>query len=397
MLAHADADSFFASVLLRLHPHLKGKPLIAVGMGGSCVIAATYEAKAQGVRTGMRLSEARKLAPGSIEMPSDFRETGIASKEIKSILSDLCPVIEQMSVDEWFLDLQSLVGGLPLDVPRWASETRALILRKTSLSMSVGVAPSKLLAKMASEYRKPGGITVVALPDIERFLRDRPVAAIPGIGPRRQVAMGDHHILTAWDYACCSDELLRRLCGKAGEEMKRELLGERLSPVSADVRSPQSVSRCRVFLPCSDPGILRAHLLKHIEYCVLKMRRWHLRTTEIAVWLRTADFRYGSVRRRLHRPTATVEGIIPVAMDCLQALERAGQRWNQLGFGLFGLHAAETEQLSLFARPEDIDRSEALQQAIDALHERFGRESITRAVALPVHHKTTKTVGFSIV
>jgi nucleotidyltransferase/DNA polymerase involved in DNA repair len=185
VIAHVDADSFFASVLLRLYPHLRGKPLLAVGMGGNCVIAATYEAKAKGVKTGMRLSEARVLVPGAIEMPSDFRETGIASEQIEAILKDVFPIIEQMSIDEWFLDLRSMIGGVPKDPRAWGLETQKNVLQMTDLSVSIGIAPSKLLAKMAGEYRKPAGVTFLKESDIKAFLKDRPAAAIPGIGTLR--------------------------------------------------------------------------------------------------------------------------------------------------------------------------------------------------------------------
>ena len=128
MFAHVDADSFFASVLVRKQPRLRGKPVLALGMGGSCVIAATYEAKAKGVKTGMRLSDARKLVPDAIEMPSDFRETAIASHQIEDMLRAQCPVIQQMSIDEWFLALATLVGGVPHDLTAWGRKTQADIL-----------------------------------------------------------------------------------------------------------------------------------------------------------------------------------------------------------------------------------------------------------------------------
>jgi hypothetical protein len=131
-------------------------------MGGGCVIAASYEAKAKGVKTGMRLKDALLLCPEAIRQPSDFRETGLASQQIEKILQDHCPRIEQTSIDEWYLDLPSCVGGTPIDVTGWAVGVQKMILRNTALSVSVGVGPSKLLAKMAGEYRKPGGVTVVS-------------------------------------------------------------------------------------------------------------------------------------------------------------------------------------------------------------------------------------------
>jgi DNA polymerase-4 len=120
MICHVDADAFFASALQRRQPQLRGKPLLALGMGGGCVIAASYEAKAFGVKTGMPLREARRLCPQAVAMPSDFSEALAASREIESILRDECPLVEQMSVDEWYLDLASLPGAESIDISGWA-------------------------------------------------------------------------------------------------------------------------------------------------------------------------------------------------------------------------------------------------------------------------------------
>jgi DNA polymerase-4 len=193
MFSHIDADAFFASVLVRKYPHLRGKPLLALGMGGGCVIAASYEAKACGVRTGMRFREAQALCPGALSMPSDFHEAARASQEIEDILRNTCPFIEQMSVDEWYMDLRGLVGGMPSSLGYWGEEMQTQILRKTGLSVSVGIAETKLLAKMAGEFRKPAGVTVIPVStcsgklDVcrQEFLAQRPAAAIPGIGRKR--------------------------------------------------------------------------------------------------------------------------------------------------------------------------------------------------------------------
>jgi nucleotidyltransferase/DNA polymerase involved in DNA repair len=161
VICHIDADAFFASVLQRRDPRLKGKPLLALGMGGGCVIAASYEAKAFGVKTGMRLVDARRLCPGAVERESDFRETGLASKQIEEILRRHCPVVQQMSIDEWYLDLDTCVGGAPGNPEKWALAIQDEVQWKTDISVSIGIAPTKLLAKIGGEYRKPGGITVV--------------------------------------------------------------------------------------------------------------------------------------------------------------------------------------------------------------------------------------------
>jgi nucleotidyltransferase/DNA polymerase involved in DNA repair len=397
MIAHVDADSFFASVLVRKHPHLRGKPLLAVGMGGGCVIAASYEAKAKGVRTGMRLSDARKLVPGAIEMDSDFRETGIASAHIESILRTHVPVVEQMSIDEWYLDLQSMIGGVPRELRRWITDVQQEVLSMTALSVSAGVAPSKLLAKMAGEYRKPAGVTVLSQGDIEGFLKDRPAAAIPGIGRQRHAKTEVLGWVTAWDIATAPAEEIVRICGRPGLEMQRELLGERREEVKENIAPPKSISRCRTFRATEDRELLKAHLLKHLEYCTTKMRRWNLGCGDLSVWIRTPDFLFAGAHRRLGRTCSAVEQMLGPALAALSSLTWHGKRFNQVGLALYGFAPSDALQQSLFEKAGALDEDERLQEALDSLHSRFGRDSITRATALPVSSGTKKDLDLSIV
>ncbi len=460
MFAHVDADAFFASVLMRKHPELQGKPVLALGMGGTSVIAASYEAKAKGVRTGMRLTDARRLVPNAIEMASDFRETGLASKQIESTLGQLCPVIEQMSIDEWFLDLRTMVDGIPKNLDAWAQDVRKIVTQRTAISVSVGIGPTKTIAKMASEYRKPGGITVITMPDSSEathstfyilhstFLHDRPAAAIPGIGPRRQIETEAHGWKTAWDYANADPNLIRELFGKPGRELQQELLGESIYPIAAS-KPPKSVSRCRSFRSTANRDFVKAHLLKHLEYCTEKMRRSALATTEISVWVRTNAetrgrdaplgglnqnipnmmrldqnipnmmhhnqniptrlnqntkdappgrlYRHDGQSTRLTKPAETVDDLLIPTLACLKPLTDQRGPWNQVGLALNGLIASGSMQQSLFENPKDIADNEGLQKAVDQLHKRFGRDAVTRASALQVPSGTSKEMDLPII
>ncbi|MDB4979032.1 MAG: hypothetical protein JWM56_1218 [Candidatus Peribacteria bacterium] len=402
MIGHIDADSFFASVLARKHPSLRGKPVLAAGMGGGCVIAASYEAKAKGVRTGMRMSDAIVLCPEAIRMDSDFRETGLASDQIESILQDQCPLVEQYSVDEWFLDLASLVGGVPKDCMLWAESVRLDILRRTHLSVSAGVGPSKLLAKMASEYRKPGGVTVVDFEagkmqgalSIEEFLRSRPAAAIPGIGGKRTMHADRMNWKTAWDIATANSELLRQCFGRPGVDLKRELLGERLSSVTRDSSPPKSISRARSFSALRDGQVLWAHMLRHLEYTVLKMRRQNLACRGISIWLRDGRYQYDSHHASLTQPLNTEEHLQPYIRRCFGSLYSKTQSYTQAGLSLWKLEPKGSTQLSLFEEPANTMAIEDLQKSLDAIHERFGRDAVTKGSALSVKSGTRQ--GFEL-
>jgi nucleotidyltransferase/DNA polymerase involved in DNA repair len=389
MIAHIDADSFFASVLQRKHPHLKGKPLFAMGMGGSCVIAASYEAKAKGVKTGMPLGEALRLCPDAVRMPSDFRETALASQQIEHIVRDMGPDVEQHSIDEWFLDVKTLPGGIPAELEAWCRALQARVKNSTGLTVSIGAAPSKLLAKMAGEEHKPAGVTVLFKKDIKPFLGRRPAAAIPGIGRRREVHAKAHRWETAYDVATADRETIVRLLGKPGMDMQRELLGERLSGIAREEAPPKSVSRCRSFKPLTDEPLIWGHVLQHMSYVIHRMRRHELACMGVSVWLRDRSYRYQSAHASVPQPLDTEEELAPYVRQCFRSLYDAGNACTQVGLALWNLRPRAATQFSLFEEPKKLIEAQDLQTTLDAVRKRYGKESIHRGLSLAVsdHHK----------
>ncbi|MEK7218673.1 MAG: hypothetical protein AAB728_04380, partial [Patescibacteria group bacterium] len=282
-------------------------------------------------------------------------------------------------------------------------------------SVSVGLAPSKLLAKMASEYRKPGGVTVIAptpLPppprgegerggegnnlQIHAFLLDRPAAAIPGIGPRRLAHCESNGWHTAWDVAQAPAEELRKLFGRPGVEMQRELLGERVFDVREDTEPQQSISRARSFPAEGRRDVLWAHMLRHLEYTVLKMRRMRQAAWGLSAWLRDASFAYKSTHCPLPRPLETEETLQPFLRRCFTELYEPRGRYTQAGMALWKLVPGGKRQFSLFEDPKNVLREEKLQGSLDDLHERFGRNAITRGSAVHVKSATKRNLGLPI-
>jgi len=395
MIAHIDADAFFASALQRKRPDLKGKPLLALGMGGGCVIAASYEAKACGVKTGMRLGDARRLCPKAIALPSDFDEALLASRQIEQILQNRCPIIERYSVDEWFLDVRALPGGIPEDLLEWATELKNTISRSVGLTVSIGVGPSKLLAKMSSEYQKPFGATVVSPSplgggargggiSIEDFLQDRVASAIPGIGTRRAVHAEAQGWNTAWDIANADKEKIQQLFGRPGLDMQRELLGEALTKVETENAPPKSISRTRSFAPVKNRDMVYAHLLHHLTYTMLKMRREGLACTSVSVWLRNGEYTFDQKLYKLPCPTDTEEQVLPYMHRCFEKLFEYGTAYTQVGLGLYGLNPKGGTQYSLFESIKKLDEAEDIQKALDILHKRYGREALKRGSAMAI-------------
>ncbi len=400
MIAHVDADAFFASVLQRLHPHLKGKALIASGMGGGCAIAASYPAKSKGVKTGMRIKEALELCPEAIVMPSDFRETGLASQQIEAILKDVCPIVEEMSIDEWFLDLEALVGGVPQDPAVWARGLQDRIIRATDIGASLGVAPTKTLAKMAGEEKKPRGVTVLRTQtDIDAFLKRRPAAAIPGIGRKREVDVRARGWETAHDIAYAPEHILKELFGIGVVELAAEIRGEQVYAVTTETAPPKSVSRARSFYPTDDRGILWAYALQHLCTIVLKMRRHGLAARGISIWLRNDTYDGGDdAGCKLPRPYDTEIDLIPFARRCFQKAYRYNKRYTQVALGLWHLVPGGTIQYSLFTDPVRTDRVTSVQKSLDSLRTRFGKDIVVPGAAVPITEQrrpglTVTTIG----
>lgn len=393
MICHIDADSFFASVLQRKFPKLRGKPLLALGMGGGCVIAASYEAKALGVRTGMPLKEAKKLCPKAECVPSDFAETGLASQQIEAILQNHCPVIEQYSIDEWFLDLKTLVGGVPFDPLFWAEDIQKEILNDTGLSVSIGISHSKLLAKMAGEEKKPAGLMVIEKHQIEDFLARRPAEAIPGIGRRRNVHAKANQWTTAWDIAAADTDTLKKLFGSPGVDLQRELRGEVVSPVSTEDEPQKSISRCRSFKPTEDTKIVWAYLLQHVSYCTLKMRTQESSSMGISVWVRDNQYRHSGVQLRLPQLMDTEEDITPYVRKAFDRVCTKHGSYTQTGFCLWDLHPRGSKQFSLFESSKDALQEEKLQESLDGLRQRYGRDVIVRGPGIILPQTSKKMLS----
>ncbi|OGJ57498.1 hypothetical protein A2881_03570 [Candidatus Peribacteria bacterium RIFCSPHIGHO2_01_FULL_55_13] len=405
MIAHIDVDAFFASVLVRSDPSLQGKPLLALGMGGGCVIAASYEAKAKGVKTGMRLLDARKICPGAVERISDFAEACRASAHIEEILGRECPDMEKMSVDEWFLDLRTLVGGIPKNPAVWAQDIRMMIQRHLALSVSVGIGPTKTIAKMASEYRKPAGITIVTSPETPlrnsqfsifnfQFLRDRPAAAVPGLGPRRMIHAEKHGWKTAWDFANAPKDTVVHLFGRPGGELQQELLGTVMYPLQVNERPPKSISRCRSFRRTGNEMAVYGQLQEHMTVTVMRMRKEGLSARNMSVWVRDQEYDHAGAECRLPRPMDTEEELLPYARRAFRQVWKKGGMATQVGLALYNLSPAGGNQYSLFEDPAASHRRGNIQEALDEIHNRFGRDAVVRGpvVALGRERKKRTTM-----
>ncbi len=374
-ILHVDLDAFFAAVEQRDHPELRGRPVI-VGGGATdrgVVSAASYEARAFGVRSAMPLRTAAALCPDGVFLPVRGARYAEVSRQVMGILRRFTPLVEPISIDEAFLDVtgsRSLFGSGELI----ARQIKAAIRSETELTASVGVATSKLVAKVASDLRKPDGLVVVPPGEEAAFLAPLPIERLWGVGPRTAAVLHEFGVRTIGDLAALPDALLERRLGRYGPILRQRALGLDEDPVVGR-RPPKSIGHEHTFdVDSADPEVIEATLLALAEGVAGRLRAAGLRAGTVAVKIRDARFQTISRQTRLPEPTDLAEPIWQAAVALVRP-EVRGVRIRLLGISAEHLETAT--QLGLFDGA--VERRRRLARAADELRRRFGRRAIVRA------------------
>jgi DNA polymerase-4 len=376
-ILHVDLDAFFAAVEQRDHPELRGKPVV-VGIGGTndrgVVSAASYEARTFGVHSALPIRTARRLCPDCIFVPVDGRKYAAVSREVMAILRRFTPLVEPISIDEAFMDV---TGSAALfgDGETIGRRIKAAIREELELTASVGVASTKLVAKIASDLRKPDGLVVVPPGEEAAFLSPLPISRLWGVGPTTTVALRDLGVATIGDLAAADRSALVRRLGRHGAALVDRAHGIDPDPV-ADPDAAKSIGHEHTFdVDTSDPETLERTLLAMAEGVSARLRDAGVRATTVTVKIRDSSFTTVSRQRRLAEPTDLTEPIWRAALD-LARPELRGKRIRLVGVTASGL--GERDQLALFDGLGE-DRRRRAVQAADELRHRFGTRAVTRA------------------
>jgi DNA polymerase-4 len=372
-ILHVDLDAFFAAVEQRDRPELRGRPVV-VGLGDRGVVsAASYEARRFGIHSAMPIRRARLLCPDAVFVPVDGRRYATVSAAVMAILRRFTPLVEPISIDEAFLD----VGGsraLFGDGPTIARRIKDAIRDEQELTASVGVATTKLVAKIASDLRKPDGLVVVRPGEEASFLAPLPISRLWGVGPQTAAALADFGVATIGDLAMVPVDGLVRRFGRHGATLHDRALGIDTDPV-VDEHAAKSIGHEHTLdEDTSDPEVIEGTLLAMADGVAGRLRAAGVRGATVTVKIRDSTFRTVTRQRTFDHPTDLTEPIWRAAVE-LARPEVAGRRIRLLGVTMSGLGAPE--QLGLFA--EDDDRRRRATLAADAIRRRFGRRSITRA------------------
>ena len=377
-ILHADLDAFFASVEQRDDPSLRGRPVI---VGEWVVLAASYEAKARGVRTAMSGAEARRLCPQAVVEAPRFSAYSEASKAVYRVFDDTTPLVEGLSIDEAFLDVRGMqrLAGTPAEI---AVGLRRSVLERVGLPISVGVARTKFLAKVASAVSKPNGLLVVPPGGELAFLHPLPVERLWGVGRVTSRKLHGCGIATVGQVAEVSEGSLIALLGRASGRHLHALAHNR-DPRSVEAgrrRGSIGAQRALGRSPRS-PEAIDAALVALVDRVTRRLRVAGRAGRTVVLRLRFGDFTRATRSHTLARSTAQTAPILAAARDLLAAasplIERQGI--TLIGVSVGSLDRERAGQLEL---PFDADDGRALDTALDAVRDRFGAAAITRAVLL---------------
>lgn len=386
-ILHIDMNAFFASVEQANNPELRGKPIAVVGGHGRTVITtSSYEARAKGVKTGMAIWEGKRTCPELIIVVGDNRKYTHTSTKINEIFRDYTPEVEAFSIDESWLDVThslSIFGS----AENIAYLIKARIKHQFDITCSIGIAPNKLLAKLASDMQKPDGLTVITPENVARTLERMPIQELCGVGKKMQRHLNMLSIYTCGELGRTDEARLTRKFGIIGKRLKQMGQGIDHSPVVqfADENDVKSVGHSSTLeRDISDPGEIRRFLLQLSEMVGSRARRYNVSGKTIHLYVRYADFfsSWGKQTTLKHYINLSDE-IHRAALSILDTVELE-QPVRLLGISLSNLKH-QAEQLPLF---EDERKKLFATQAMDNLNDRFGRMSVTFGSLLPGKEKS---------
>lgn len=366
-----DMNAFFASVEQHDHPEWRGRPVaITNGWQGSCIITCSYEARAQGIKTGMRLKEAYEKCPTLIQCPARPERYAYISTSIMDALHSITPDIEIFSVDEAFLDVtrcQKILGA-PEDIAHLIKQT---IFNASGLLCSVGMSGDKTTAKHAAKQNKPDGLTIVHPTQAKRYLHNVPVTELCGINKGIGGYLAERNVFTCGDMAQLPISELGRRFGNIGRRIWKMCHAEDPSIVTTEINAPKSIGHGKVMPPnTTDKDTLLIYLLHMSEKVAMRLRRYALQANHFYIGLKTAGG-WLSCKPRLANPTQD-DRLIYAACKIFINQEWQGEGIYQVQITALNPHSV-TAQLSLFDNNDnDIHSGHTHHQVMDNINQRYG-------------------------
>jgi len=379
LFMHVDMDAFYASVEQLDCPDLRGVPVIVGGERRGVVCAASYEARRYGIHSAMPMFQARKKCPKAVFLPVRMKRYREVSRKVMEVLNTLSPAVEQISIDEAYLDLTGMeqLWAVPSEAGR---EAKRRVLAATGITCSVGIASLKFLSKVASAWNKPDGLTWIPAEETERVLRSLPLPLLPGAGRRTLDILGKLGVESAGDLLKLPESWIRDRLGRHGLRLLRQARGEEIGSIQPD-HVPRSVSAEDTFdRDLEDGDQLRRCLLSQCERVAARLRRKDIVARTVVLKIKKADFTLLTRRRTLTEPVDDAKALYDAVLALLQRLHpQGGIRLSGVGVtNLSGREGLPFWDAGLVPNA----KNRALNQALDFVRDRYGDRSIRRGSLL---------------
>ena len=379
IIALVDCDSFFVSCEQSVNTDLKGKPVCVMSGRGQCVISRSKEAKKLGIRMGMPYFQIEGNMKKAVYINANHDLYSEISKKVMSVLKDFSPLVEIYSIDEAFVDLTGLERLYKKNYLEIAQMIRQEVKDRVDIPVSIGLSSSKSLAKLASDKAKSldEGVYLIGSRKIIPVLQKTSIDEIWGIGKNLSALFRKNGILTAYELVSQDDLWLNKQIGIRGLEMKHELLGEMVSPVSDEVKLPKSIQKTSALAKfTSDKNYLKNSLNYHIHRACVRLRRINSKCKGISIFLRTKDFKVYCEKKVLNVPTDFELEISDVIFELLDKIYNPNILYRSTGVILDTFELNSEAQMSLFADSLRDEKKIKLTKCFDKLEERFGKDII---------------------
>lgn len=388
VILHVDGDGFFAGCEVAKNPSLKGKPVV-VGRERGMALAMTTEAKVCGVKRGMTLHEVRRICPNAIILDTDHQSYALFSARMNNIIERYTAHLERYSIDESFADITTMHTTLRMSHEDIAMELKTTLKQELGMTFSIGVAPTKVLAKLGSKHKKPDGLTVIHQETINDFLRKTPIEHVWGIGPATSAFLQEASVVTAHDFTQKSEHWVSTMLAKPYRDVWHELRGINALTLNTGARNPyHSLMRTRTFAPPTHARkFLLAELSRHTEVVCARAREHHLAGKTFSFFLKTQGLRFRGIALKLQQSTNTPEALITLIDTHLNRAYEEDALYRATGVTLGTLTDAVNIQRDLFDTTLRVERIETLHREIDLLNTKFGEPVIHLASSLHMQKK----------
>ncbi|MFC1807630.1 DNA polymerase IV [Candidatus Omnitrophota bacterium] len=376
-IMHVDCDAFFTSCEQARDPSLKGRPVIT-GKERGIVSCASYEAKALGIKRAIRLSDVKKICKDAVVLPSDYELYSIYSERMFEILRGFTPMVEEYSIDEAFCDFTGMRRVHRTSYENIAKRIQKKIKKELDISVSIGVSPSKILAKVASSYRKPNGITAVPGRSLHIFLKGIEVGKVCGFGPNSVELLNKFGIYTAWDYIKKPKSFVNKILGKIGNELWLELQGNSVYNVSQEKKEKYiTISKTKTFSPSTGKReYVKAQLIRNLESACIKLRRYGLTARGLTAYLKTEDFKDIGLETYLNRHSSSTLDFTFVCAEIFDELFKKGLVYRSTGIILSKIKTDSMDHGTLFDDPIKIDKMNSISKVVDELNSAYGKHTV---------------------